>query len=294
MFNNKYKLIGFNNASEVMASVMVRGTGKVMNMSAKELISSEVADDLNRNELIEVCKKAYSKTSFEGAYELEDRHESYWVSYSFLVLCLCSLYTLSNITGIKPVEIFNTGLIVPAGIILYPISFIFVDILNEYFGLKLARKAIRQTTLVNAGILALLYLSTTIPSIGPWQAMDEHYTSIVTSMTSVLLASLSAYFISENINAYVLYKIKIATQSRWLAIRVIASTSIASVVDSALFISIAFFNVVPNDVLLVMFFSQVTIKILYALFSVAPIYYARKLFSRLINVKELNNNDNLR
>ncbi|MEZ8881822.1 hypothetical protein AB6E09_22915 [Vibrio lentus] len=53
MFNKKYKLIGFNDASEIMASVMVRGTGKVMNMPAKELISSEVADDLNRNELIE-------------------------------------------------------------------------------------------------------------------------------------------------------------------------------------------------------------------------------------------------
>nr|WP_253815926.1 queuosine precursor transporter [Vibrio coralliilyticus] len=274
-----------------MASVMIRGTGKVVNMPAKDLISSEVADDLNRNELVEVCKKVYSKSSFEGAYELEDRHESYWMSYSFLVLCLCSLFTLSNITGIKPVEIFNTGLIVPAAIFLYPISFIFVDILNEYFGLKLARKAIIQSTVVNAGILVLLYLSTTIPSIGPWQAMDEQYTSLVTSMTSVFLASLSSYFISENINAYVLNKIKIATQSRWLAIRVIASTSIASVVDSALFISIAFFNVLPNDVLFVMFLSQVTIKILYALFSVAPIYFARKLFSRLINVKELNNND---
>ncbi|NOI74661.1 queuosine precursor transporter [Vibrio coralliilyticus] len=293
MFNKKYKLIGFNGAPEMMASVMIRGTGKVVNMPAKDLISSEVADDLNRNELVEVCKKVYSKSSFEGAYELEDRHESYWMSYSFLVLCLCSLFTLSNITGIKPVEIFNTGLIVPAAIFLYPISFIFVDILNEYFGLKLARKAIIQSTVVNAGILVLLYLSTTIPSIGPWQAMDEQYTSLVTSMTSVFLASLSSYFISENINAYVLNKIKIATQSRWLAIRVIASTSIASVVDSALFISIAFFNVLPNDVLFVMFLSQVSIKILYALFSVAPIYFARKLFSRLINVKELNNNDNL-
>lgn len=293
MFNKKYKLIGFNGAPEMMASVMIRGTGKVVNMPAKDLISSEVADDLNRNELVEVCKKVYSKSSFEGAYELEDRHESYWMSYSFLVLCLCSLFTLSNITGIKPVEIFNTGLIVPAAIFLYPISFIFVDILNEYFGLKLARKAIIQSTVVNAGILVLLYISTTIPSIGPWQAMDEQYTSLVTSMTSVFLASLSSYFISENINAYVLNKIKIATQSRWLAIRVIASTSIASVVDSALFISIAFFNVLPNDVLFVMFLSQVTIKILYALFSVAPIYFARKLFSRLINVKELNNNDNL-
>lgn len=293
MFNKKYKLIGFNGAPEMMASVMIRGTGKVVNMPAKDLISSEVADDLNRSELVEVCKKVYSKSSFEGAYELEDRHESYWMSYSFLVLCLCSLFTLSNITGIKPVEIFNTGLIVPAAIFLYPISFIFVDILNEYFGLKLARKAIIQSTVVNAGILVLLYLSTTIPSIGPWQAMDEQYTSLVTSMTSVFLASLSSYFISENINAYVLNKIKIATQSRWLAIRVIASTSIASVVDSALFISIAFFNVLPNDVLFVMFLSQVTIKILYALFSVAPIYFARKLFSRLINVKELNNNDNL-
>jgi len=54
VFNKKYKLIGFNGAPEMMASVMIRGTGKVVNMPAKDLISSEVADDLNRNELVEV------------------------------------------------------------------------------------------------------------------------------------------------------------------------------------------------------------------------------------------------
>ena len=119
--------------------------------------------------------------------------------------------------------------------------------------------------------------------------MDEQYLTLVASMMSVFVASLSSYFISENVNAYILNKIKRITNSRWLAIRVITSTSIASVVDSALFIGIAFYNVIPNDVLLVMFYSQVSIKVLYALVSVGPIYYARKLFSRLINVKELIN-----
>ncbi|MCG7489179.1 queuosine precursor transporter [Vibrio sp. Of14-4] len=286
MFNNKYKLIGFSETPSMTASIMIKGTGKVVDIPPAELLKSDVADDLNRNELVEVCKKAYSKSSFEGAYELEDRHENYWMSYSFLVLCLCSLFTLSNLTGIKPIEIFNTGLVVPIAIFLYPISFIFVDILNEFYGLRLARRAIIKSTTVNAVILAFIYLSTLVPSIEPWKVMDEQYLTLVASMMSVFVASLSSYFISENVNAYILNKIKRITNSRWLAIRVITSTSIASVVDSALFIGIAFYNVIPNDVLLVMFYSQVSIKVLYALVSVGPIYYARKLFSRLINVKE--------
>ncbi|MDN3608225.1 queuosine precursor transporter [Vibrio ostreicida] len=286
VFNQKYKLIGFNESPQLLARVMIKGTGKVADIPAQELLNSEVADDLNRNELVEVCKKAYSNNRFEGAYELEDRRETYWVGYSLLVLCLCSLFTLSNIMGIKPIEVFDTGMIVPAAIFLYPLSFIFVDILNEFFGLRLARKAIIQSTVVNAGILLFLYSSTLIPSIESWQVMNVQYTTLVGSMVSVFVASLSSYFISENINAYVLNKIKLVTNSKWLAVRVIASTSIASVIDSALFIGIAFYTVLPNEVLWVMFVSQVSIKVMYALISVGPIYYARKLFSRLINVKE--------
>ncbi|AUI85425.1 precorrin-3B C(17)-methyltransferase [Vibrio azureus] len=293
MFNNKYKLIGFNTASDVRASIMIKGTGKMISMPAKELLTSEVADDLNRQELVEVCKKVYSKSGFDGAYELKDKYEGYWLAYSFLVLCLCSIFTLSNIMGIKPVEIFNTGLIVPAAIFLYPISFVFVDILNEFFGLKLARKAIICSTIVNSGILLLLYTSTQVPSIEEWGAMDEKYTVLVQSMTSVFLASLSSYFISENINAYILNKLKVATQSRWLAVRIVASTSIASVMDSAIFIILAFYKVLPNDVLIIMFVSQVSIKIIYALVSVVPIYFARKLFSHVVKPKESKDNDNL-
>ncbi len=75
MFNNKYKLIGFNTASDVRASIMIKGTGKMISMPAKELLTSEVADDLNRQELVEVCKKVYSKSGFDGAYELKDKYE---------------------------------------------------------------------------------------------------------------------------------------------------------------------------------------------------------------------------
>ena len=64
-------------------------------------------------------------------------------------------------------------------------------------------------------------------------------------------------------------------------------------VDSALFIGIAFYNVIPNDVLLVMFYSQVSIKVLYALVSVGPIYYARKLFSQVNQCQGVIINGNL-
>ncbi|WP_320204279.1 queuosine precursor transporter [Vibrio campbellii] len=157
---------------------------------------------------------------------------------------------LSNIVGIKPIllSFLSFEMIVPSAIFFYPISFILVDILNEFYGLRLARNSILLSTLVNVLFVFLLYLSTLVPSIDSWIGLNIEYGNIINSITSVFFASIISYYVSENINAYTLNKIKELTNSKWLVLRVLVSTTLAAIIDSILFILIAFYSTLPNEV----------------------------------------------
>ncbi|GAB7200663.1 hypothetical protein OS12_21050 [Dickeya oryzae] len=91
----------------------------------------------------------------------------------------------------------------------------------------------------NVFFVISLWCTTLIPSLPEWE-LGKTYNGITESIMSVLVASSLAYLISENINAWVLHKIKIMTKSRYLFIRVITSTVTASAVDSVIFCTIAF------------------------------------------------------
>ncbi|ASA55727.1 queuosine precursor transporter [Vibrio gazogenes] len=283
MQNRKYKLIGFSRHPEHVANVMVLATGKQLSIPLTEIFNSTVAEDLSPIETKEICRKLYSAEGFQGAYDIQDRKESYWITFAVIATILSAVFILSNITGVKPIEIANSGFIVPFAIFLYPISFILVDILNEFYGLRMARAAILLSTVTNAFLLLMLNLSGYAPTISDWQAVNESYQSIIHSINSVFLASMIAYFVSENVNAYLLQKIKQLTNGRRLVVRVFFSTFFASLIDSAIFIYLAFSHILSPTVLWSMFICQVVVKSIYAIVGVGPIYGARALFNKYIN-----------
>lgn len=284
MANDTYKLIGFEEEGRSV-NLMIKGTGKVLSMAVEEVIRSKIMESLEPNEVKEICKKAYGSNTNNRCKEdqIEEHNEGYWLIYAFISASLCSLFILSNVVGVKPISIsfFSLEMIVPIAIFIYPISFILVDILNEFYGLKLARRSILTSTIVNIFFVAMLFLTTLIPSIGSWSGLDENYNKIVQGITSVFLASILSYYISENINAYTLNKIKEITNSKWLVLRVLVSTTLAAIIDSILFISIAFYNTLPIEVMYTMMISQISFKLLYAIFGVGPIYLTRTAFRQL-------------
>ena len=91
----------------------------------------------------------------------------------------------------------------------------------------------------------------------------------------LLIASSMSYLISENVNAYILYKIKSFTNSKYLYIRVLTSTILAAAIDSILFITIAFHDSFDNSIIEKMIITQFLIKSTYALIGVLPIYAIR-------------------
>lgn len=280
--NQKFKLLGFTRHGTIAANVMVLATGKTISMGLNELADSEISEDLSRHELQALYRKLYGNNQQQTAYELSDRHERSWYAYLIITVALSVIYIFSTLSGVKPIHIPVLNLITPPAIFIYPLTFILVDILNEFYGLRLARRTIIISFMANLIFVLGVWVTTLVPAIPQW-GYSETYNGIVHSIMAVLVASSAAYLISEHVNTYLLCKIKELTNSRYLFVRVITSTVVASAIDSVVFCTLAFYNVLSWDIIKTMILSQFTIKVLYALVGVGPIYAARSLFNRYIN-----------
>jgi uncharacterized integral membrane protein (TIGR00697 family) len=288
--NQKFKLLGFTRHGTIAANVMVLATGKTITMGLNELADSEISEDLSRHELQALYRKLYGNNQQQTAYELSDRHERSWYAYLIITVALSVIYIFSTLCGVKPIQIPALNLITPPAIFIYPLTFILVDILNEFYGLRLARRTIIISFMANLIFVLGVWVTTLVPAIPQWE-YSETYNGIVHSIMAVLVASSAAYLISENVNSYLLCKIKELTNSRYLFVRVITSTVVASAIDSVVFCTLAFYNVLSWDIIKTMILSQFMIKVVYALVGVGPIYAARSLFNRYINTDLARSNE---
>ncbi|AGL86754.1 putative integral membrane protein (TIGR00697 family) [Pseudomonas protegens] len=278
--NSKYKLLGFEN-NKNLAVIMIIDTGKVIKIKLSEVVNSEIMDNLNKMEVKNLYKKFYSQGGTLTAYDLNDRNENSWMIYIILNLLLFTFYIFTSIAATKPIYLESLDIIITPGTFLYPLTFLIVDLLNENFGLRLARRAILFAFASNAMIIILLYASTFLPGLPGWK-LDTPYNDVIIQVSSVLVASSVSFLVSENINSYLLCKIKELTNSRFLFLRIFLSTLFAVIIDSFVFCYIAFYGSMQNNDILNMIYVQIAIKVCFAFFNILPAYGARSLFKRYI------------
>ncbi|MEN9223558.1 MAG: queuosine precursor transporter, partial [Thermostichus sp. BF3_bins_97] len=131
------------------------------------------------------------------------------------------------------------------GTILFPLSYIFGDILTEVYGYDRSRRVIWLGFISAALMSATLMLVGALPAAPDWPHQAA-YDQILGLTPRIVLASLIAYWAGSFANAYVLARMKVWTQGRWLWTRTIGSTLIGQVVDTGLFVVIAFWGVFPG------------------------------------------------
>lgn len=164
---------------------------------------------------------------------------------------------ISNVTSTKIVAL--GPLTFDGGTILFPLSYIFGDILTEVYGYARSRKVIW------IGFAAALLMSITfiivgaLPPAADWQNQDA-YNQILGLTPRIVIASLIAYFAGEFSNSFTLAKLKLMTEGRQLWLRTISSTLIGQIVDTALFILIAFTGIVPTSLLWTLILSNYLFK----------------------------------
>jgi uncharacterized integral membrane protein (TIGR00697 family) len=184
------------------------------------------------------------------------------VSYRLVIitgLFITCLIT-SNIIIAKQISI--GGIILPAAIIIFPLSYIIGDVLTEVYGYRQARRVIWLGFLCNLIAVLAIWLSKILPPAPVFDAQNA-YERILGSTPRFLLASFAAYLAGEFTNSVVLSKMKIMTKGRWLWTRTIGSTLLGQGVDTVVVLAIAFVGVLPLSALGAMMFFHWLFKCVY-------------------------------
>lgn len=162
---------------------------------------------------------------------------SAWRYYDVAVALFVASLLTANIIAVKLIKI--GPLILPAGVVIFPVSYILGDILTEVYGFRWARRAIWLGFLGNVVAVTAIWVAGLLPAPAFWEG-QEAYHAILGFTPRLLLASFVAYLVGEFANSTVLAKMKVWTEGRHLWMRTIFSTVIGQGLDSLIFILIAF------------------------------------------------------
>ncbi len=192
--------------------------------------------------------------------------------YSPLFVAVVGLFVASlitaNIISVKLIAIGNW--FVPAGVVIFPLSYIFGDVLTEVYGYRSARRAIWLGFLCNLLAVAAIWVAGLWPAAPFWKDQPA-WDSILGFTPRLLVASFLAYLIGEFANSLILARMKVATGGRWLWSRTIGSTLVGEGLDSLVFITIAFAGL-PNFDLPTAIVTQWLIKVAYEILA-TPLTY---------------------
>ena len=197
-------------------------------------------------------------------------HMTYSHRFIVLVALFVTCLIAANITAVKLIAVF--GLLLPAAIVIFPVSYILGDVLTEVYGYRQARRVIWLGFLCNLIVVAVIWIGQMLPAAGFWDGQAA-YERILGLAPRILAASFLAYLVGEFANAFVLAKMKIATEGRWLWTRTIGSTLVGQGLDSLIFIVLAFAGTMPLDALVGMVVTQWLVKSAYEA-AATPVTYA--------------------
>jgi uncharacterized integral membrane protein (TIGR00697 family) len=192
-----------------------------------------------------------------------------------------TLLLTSNVIGEKPVSFGS--IIVPAGLLLFPLTYLLGDVLTEVYGLAAARRVIWFGMICNLFMAFMCRISILLP-VSPAWLHNEAYTQILGNGSRLMAVSTLAYFVGEFINATIVAKLKIKMQGRFFWIRALCGSWIGEGIETALFVPLVFYGNIPNDQLLKLGLFYYGFKVVYALCTL-PI--ANKLVSVLKRTEKL-------
>ncbi len=182
---------------------------------------------------------------------------------AFVAVILCS-----NLVGVHKVSVvqlpFYGEYIYGAGVLFFPISYLFGDILTEVYGYKRSRRVIW------AGFGALIFGSlmafvvTSLPAARTMSPEQQSAVNLIFGQTPrIVLASLLGFWTGEFVNSFVLAKLKLITAGRFLWVRTISSTILGEVADTLIFYPIAFYGVWSNEQIVSVMIGNYIIKVLW-------------------------------
>ena len=195
--------------------------------------------------------------------------------YLYIAILFVAVLLISNTVGVKLIEI--GPLVLSGAVFLFPLSYIFGDVLTEIYGYRGSRRIIWA----GFGAMALMTISYLIVQYLPaasFRGDQDAYATILGIVPRLAIGSLVGYLVGEFANSFVLSKVKVWTNGRYLWLRAMSSTIVGQAVDTVLFISIAFAGTISGAGLVRTIISSYIIKVLLeAIFLPVTYYVIRRL-----------------
>ena len=214
-------------------------------------------------------------------------HHRYYdlILAAFVVVLLCSNFIGAGKAAVIDLPYFGP-VIFGAGILFFPISYFFGDILTEVYGYAYDRRAVWAgfAALAFAAIMAQIVIA--LP-VAPGEYMAQYQQGMVSVFGNswrIALASMLAFWCGSFVNSYVLAKLKIWTQGRFLWVRTIGSTAFGELVDSSLFYVLAFYGIWPIQELIQVALVQYVLKTSWEVLATPLTYWVVGTLKRKENV----------
>lgn len=200
------------------------------------------------------------------------RHFRY---YDFVMAAFVAILLLSNVIGAaKPASFMIGGepWVFGAGILFFPLGYVIGDVLTEVYGFARARRVIW------AGFVALIFMAfmswvvVSLPPAAGWEGQAA-YESVFGQVWRIVIASITAFWVGEFVNSYVMARMKILTRGKHLWSRTIGSTFVGQGVDSLIFYPLAFWGVWEDAAVITVMFTNWLLKVLWEVV-LTPVTYA--------------------
>jgi conserved hypothetical integral membrane protein len=188
--------------------------------------------------------------------------------YDLLMAAFVAVLLCSNLIGVHKVSSINLPFygeyIYGAGVLFFPITYLFGDILTEVYGYARSRKVIW------AGFGAMIFASlmsfvvTNLPPARTMSSESQQALNMIFGQTPrIVLASLTAFWMGEFVNSFVLAKMKLLTRGKYLWMRTIGSTVMGEIADSLVFYPIAFYGTWSNEQLFSVMIGNYFVKVMW-------------------------------
>ncbi|HVR71449.1 MAG TPA: queuosine precursor transporter [Vicinamibacteria bacterium] len=197
-----------------------------------------------------------SPSHLPAAAPLRGRSYRYYdlVMAAFVTVLLCA--NLIGASKVARIGAFTFG----AGVLFFPLSYVFGDVLTEVYGYARARKVVWAGFAAMAFASVMSWVALAFPPAPGWPHQDAFQT-VFGNTPRIVLASLVAYFCGEFANSYTLARLKVRTEGRFLWLRTIGSTIVGEGVDSLLFYPLAFLGVWTSELVLTVMLTNYLVKV---------------------------------
>ncbi len=201
--------------------------------------------------------------------------------FMYLLGVFLTCLLIGNLIGGKltSVTVFGDERLISAGNLAFPLTFVLTDIINEFYGRKVARSLTLLGFFMTALAFGIIYLADALPFATNTAITPAAFENVFTSASRIQIASMVAFLVAQFLDIGVFFFIKKVTGDRFLWLRATGSTALSQMVDTILVVTIAFTSL-PGNVLVNIILTSYAVKLLAAVVMTPVIYALHELLEK--------------